>query len=99
MMRVVVAVIAGLTTLGVAAFGVVVAQQAAGPSSLIALAAHSISPGQAGEAAPSDSTGAGTLGCRRPGNGRPRVPLRSRSTCSLFAEISHALLVLREDPL
>jgi peptidoglycan/xylan/chitin deacetylase (PgdA/CDA1 family) len=55
MMRVIVAVIAVLTTLGIAAFGVVVAQQAAGPSSLIALAAHSISPGQAGEAAPAPS--------------------------------------------
>ena len=55
MMRVIVAVIAVLTTLGVAAFGVVVAQQAAGPNSLIAFAAHSISPGQAGEVAPAPS--------------------------------------------
>jgi peptidoglycan/xylan/chitin deacetylase (PgdA/CDA1 family) len=53
MMRVIVAVIAALTTLGLAAFGVVVAQQAAGPDSLIALAAHMISPGQGSEAAPS----------------------------------------------
>jgi peptidoglycan/xylan/chitin deacetylase (PgdA/CDA1 family) len=45
-MRVVVAVIAALVTLGLAAFGVVAAQKAAGPASIIALAAHVISPGQ-----------------------------------------------------
>jgi peptidoglycan/xylan/chitin deacetylase (PgdA/CDA1 family) len=45
-MRVVVAVIAALVTLGLAAFGVVAAQKAAGPSSIIALAARVISPGQ-----------------------------------------------------
>jgi peptidoglycan/xylan/chitin deacetylase (PgdA/CDA1 family) len=45
-MRVVVAVIAALVTLGLAAFGVVAAQRAAGPASIIALAAHVISPGQ-----------------------------------------------------
>jgi peptidoglycan/xylan/chitin deacetylase (PgdA/CDA1 family) len=52
MMRVVVVVIAALTTLGLAAFGVVAAQRAAGPDSLIALAAHVISPGQSNTAAP-----------------------------------------------
>src|SRR5690349_9851536 len=52
MMRVVVFVIAALTTLGLAAFGVVAAQQAAGPTSLIALVAHLISPGQSSRAAP-----------------------------------------------
>jgi peptidoglycan/xylan/chitin deacetylase (PgdA/CDA1 family) len=52
-MRVVVAVIAALVTLGLAAFGVVAAQKAAGPSSIIALAARVISPGQNnGAAAP-----------------------------------------------
>jgi peptidoglycan/xylan/chitin deacetylase (PgdA/CDA1 family) len=51
-MRVVVAVIAALVTLGLAAFGVVAAQHAAGPSSIIALAARVISPGQSTEAAP-----------------------------------------------
>src|SRR4029077_7627051 len=51
-MRVVVAVIAALVTLGLAAFGVVAAQKAAGPSSIIALAARVISPGQNTGAAP-----------------------------------------------
>ena len=51
-MRVVVAVIAALVTLGLAAFGVVAAQRAAGPSSIIALAARVISPGQSTGAAP-----------------------------------------------
>jgi peptidoglycan/xylan/chitin deacetylase (PgdA/CDA1 family) len=45
-MRVVVIVFAALMTLGLAAFGVVAAQRAAGPDSLIALAVHVISPGQ-----------------------------------------------------
>ena len=43
-MRVVVIVIAALMTLGLAAFGVVAAQKEAGPTSLLALAAHIISP-------------------------------------------------------
>ena len=51
-MRVVVIVFAGLMTLGLAAFGVVAAQRAAGPESLIALAVHVISPGQSNNAAP-----------------------------------------------
>jgi peptidoglycan/xylan/chitin deacetylase (PgdA/CDA1 family) len=51
-MRVVVIVFAGLMTLGLAAFGVVAAQRAAGPESLIALAVHVISPGQSSNAAP-----------------------------------------------
>ena len=45
-MRGVVVVIAALMTLGLAAFGIVAAQKAAGPSSLVALAAHIISPPQ-----------------------------------------------------
>src|SRR5260370_41006886 len=45
-MRVVVAVIAAWVPLGLAAVGVVAAQKAAGPSSIIALAARVISPGQ-----------------------------------------------------
>jgi peptidoglycan/xylan/chitin deacetylase (PgdA/CDA1 family) len=45
-MRVIGVVIAALMTLGLAAFGVVAAQKAAGPSSLIALAAHVVSPSQ-----------------------------------------------------
>jgi len=45
-MRVVGVVIAALMTLGLAAFGVVAVQKAAGPSSLIALAAHVVSPSQ-----------------------------------------------------
>jgi peptidoglycan/xylan/chitin deacetylase (PgdA/CDA1 family) len=51
-MRVVVIVFAALMTLGLAAFGVVAAQRAAGPESLIALAVHVISPGQSNNAAP-----------------------------------------------
>ena len=51
-MRVVVIVFAGLITLGLAAFGVVAAQRAAGPDSLIALSVHVISPGQGNNAAP-----------------------------------------------
>jgi peptidoglycan/xylan/chitin deacetylase (PgdA/CDA1 family) len=55
-MRVVGVVIAALMTLGLAAFGIVAAQKAAGPSSLIALAAHVVSPSQnsatAAQAAP-----------------------------------------------
>jgi peptidoglycan/xylan/chitin deacetylase (PgdA/CDA1 family) len=51
-MRVVVIVFATLMTLGLAAFGVVAAQRAAGPDSLIALAVHVISPGQSNIAAP-----------------------------------------------
>src|SRR5262249_2898401 len=51
-MRVVVIVFAALFTLGLAAFGVVAAQRAAGPDSLIALAVHVISPGQSNNAAP-----------------------------------------------
>ena len=51
-MRVVVIVFAALTTLGLAALGVVAAQRAAGPDSLIALAVHVISPGPSNNAAP-----------------------------------------------
>ena len=51
-MRVVVGVIAALLTLGLAAFGVVAAQKADGPASLVALAAHVISPGQTTNGAP-----------------------------------------------
>jgi len=50
-MRVVGVVIAALLTLGLAAFGVVTAQNAAGSSSLIALAAHVISPPQSAHTA------------------------------------------------
>ncbi len=49
-MRVVVVVIAALMTLGLAAFGVVAAQKAAGSTSLVALAAHVISPAQSTDA-------------------------------------------------
>jgi peptidoglycan/xylan/chitin deacetylase (PgdA/CDA1 family) len=45
-MRVVVVVIAALLTLGLAAFGIVATQKASGPASLVALAAHIISPTQ-----------------------------------------------------
>jgi peptidoglycan/xylan/chitin deacetylase (PgdA/CDA1 family) len=51
-MRVVVIVFAALMTLGLAAFGVVAAQRAAGPDSLIALAVHVIAPAQSNNAAP-----------------------------------------------
>jgi peptidoglycan/xylan/chitin deacetylase (PgdA/CDA1 family) len=51
-MRVVVIVIAALMTLGLAAFGVVAAQNTAGPASLIALAAHVIAPTQSNSAPP-----------------------------------------------
>jgi len=50
-MRVVVGVIAALLTLGLAAFGVVAAQKAEGPASLIALAQHVMSSGQTTNAA------------------------------------------------
>jgi len=52
-MRVVVIVIAALLTLGLAAFGVVAAQNPAGPSSLLALAAHVITPAPSSGALPS----------------------------------------------
>ena len=51
-MRVVVIVFAALMTLGLAAFGVVAAQRAAGPESLIVLAVHVIAPGPSNTAAP-----------------------------------------------
>src|SRR5690348_15356344 len=51
-MRVVVIVFAALMTLGLAAFGVVAAQRAAGPDSLIALAVHVIAPAQTNNATP-----------------------------------------------
>jgi len=67
-MRVVVAVIAALVTLGLAAFGVVAAQHAVGPSSIIALAARVISPGQSTGAAPPASQQA------QPQAAQPRPP-------------------------
>ena len=51
-MRVVVIVIATLMTLGLAAFGVVAAQKEAGPTSLLALATHLISPAKGTSAPP-----------------------------------------------
>jgi peptidoglycan/xylan/chitin deacetylase (PgdA/CDA1 family) len=52
-MRVTGVLVAALMTLGLAAFGIVAAQNAADPSSLIALAAHVVSPSQnAGTAMP-----------------------------------------------
>ncbi len=50
-MRVVVVVIAALVTLSLAAFGIVATQSSAGPASLVALAAHMISPTQTTPAA------------------------------------------------
>ena len=50
-MRVVLVVVGAFFALGLAAFGVVAAQRAAGPASLIVLAAHIISPGQSSGAA------------------------------------------------
>jgi len=52
MMRVVVVVITALLTLGLAAFGVVATQNSGGPASLVARAAHVISPTQATTTAP-----------------------------------------------
>jgi peptidoglycan/xylan/chitin deacetylase (PgdA/CDA1 family) len=52
MMRVVVIVVAALLTLGLAAFGIVAAQNAAGPASLVALAARVVSPTQTTTPAP-----------------------------------------------
>src|ERR1700733_3832964 len=49
-MRVVGVVIAALLTLGLAAFGVVATQKASGPASLVALAAHVVSPTQSASA-------------------------------------------------
>ena len=51
-MRVTVVVIAASMTLGLAAFGVVAAQKVAAPKSLVALAAHVISPTQSTSAPP-----------------------------------------------
>jgi peptidoglycan/xylan/chitin deacetylase (PgdA/CDA1 family) len=51
-MRVVVIVVAALLTLSLAAFGVVATQSANGPASLVALAAHIISPSQRASAPP-----------------------------------------------
>src|SRR5271155_3180424 len=51
-MRVVVIVVAALLTLGLAAFGIVATQNAAGPASLVALAAHVVSPTQTATPAP-----------------------------------------------
>jgi len=51
-MRVVVIAIAALLTLSLAAFGIVATQKASGPASLIALAAHIISPTQATNTTP-----------------------------------------------
>jgi peptidoglycan/xylan/chitin deacetylase (PgdA/CDA1 family) len=54
-MRVVVIVFAALLTLGLAAFGVVAAQKANGPTSLLALAAHIITPAQNTAAPPAQT--------------------------------------------
>ena len=43
-MRVVVIVIASLVTLGLAAFGIGAAQKSAGPTSIVAMVAHAVSP-------------------------------------------------------
>ena len=51
-MRVVVGVIAALLTLGLAAFGIAATQNASGPVSLAALAAHIVSPAQSTAAPP-----------------------------------------------
>ena len=51
-MRVVVIVVAALLTLGLAAFGIVATQNAAGPASLVALAARVVSPTQTTTPAP-----------------------------------------------
>jgi peptidoglycan/xylan/chitin deacetylase (PgdA/CDA1 family) len=61
-MRVVVVVVAALVTLGLAALGVVAAQRTAGPTSLVQVAAHAISPApQAGApATPATASPAGT---------------------------------------
>jgi peptidoglycan/xylan/chitin deacetylase (PgdA/CDA1 family) len=68
-MRVVVIVFAALMTLGLAAFGVVAAQRAAGPDSLIALAVHVISPG------PSNSTTASAAQPVQAQAARPSTPV------------------------
>src|SRR5271163_4551482 len=52
MMRLVVIVVAALLTLGLAAFGIVATQNAAGPGSLVALAARVVSPTQTAAPAP-----------------------------------------------
>src|SRR5271170_4785298 len=51
-MRVVVVVVAALLTLGLAAFGIVATQNAAGPAALLALATRIISPTQTATAVP-----------------------------------------------
>jgi peptidoglycan/xylan/chitin deacetylase (PgdA/CDA1 family) len=80
-MRVVVAVIAALVTLGLAAFGVVAAQHAAGPSSIIALAARVISPGQSTGTAPLASQQA------QPQAAQPSPPL---APVTQFAQVNTA---------
>src|SRR6202790_2257960 len=64
-MRVVVVVIAALVTLGLAAFGVVAAQKAAGSTSLVALAARVISPAQSTDA-PATPPAASKVAVARP---------------------------------
>ena len=81
-MRVVVAVIAALVTLGLAAFGVVAAQKAAGPSSIIALAARVISPGQ--------STGAASAANQQP-QVQAAQPRPAQSPVTQLAQASSVL--------
>jgi peptidoglycan/xylan/chitin deacetylase (PgdA/CDA1 family) len=66
-MRVLVIVIGALVTLGLAAFGVVAAQKEAGPTSLLALAAHVISPAKGtGMSAAAVATPTPAAGLARP---------------------------------
>jgi peptidoglycan/xylan/chitin deacetylase (PgdA/CDA1 family) len=79
-MRVVVLVVVALMTLGLAAFGAVTAQRAAGSASLIAVAAHVISPKQSSQAAPSASQPVQTQTVQRPAQTPPVQVAQSIAT-------------------
>ena len=79
-MRVVGVVIAALLTLGLAAFGVVATQKASGPASLVALAAHVVSPTQSASApqAPVAEEGRFWIRRRNPQYLERTIPTRTR---------------------
>jgi peptidoglycan/xylan/chitin deacetylase (PgdA/CDA1 family) len=92
-MRVVGVVIAALLTLGLAAFGVVTAQNAAGPSSLIALAVHVISPSQnSGTAALQAASN------QAPANQAPAPVAQSRVAPQPVVQVAEATVVRSDAP-
>jgi len=92
-MRAVGVVIAALLTLGLAAFGVMTAQNAAGPSSLIALAAHVISPSQnTGTAAPQ------ALSNQAPANQAPAPVAQSHVAQTPVVQVAEATIARSDTP-